>query len=304
MIRRHGRTLVVALAAALTLTACGGGDDPLAEEDSDADAGGGGGDGLIIGSANFPENVLLAEIYAAALSDAGVEVTTNLNIGNREAYMAGLEDGSIDLIPEYTGNLTLFLDEAAEATESAEVYAELQEALPETLTVLEMAEAEDKDSVVVTAETAQDLGLTTIADLAPHAPNLVLGGPPEWRDRFTGVPGLQEVYGLEFAEFKPLDAGSTLTVQALVNGQIDAGNIFSTDPAIAENEFVVLEDPENLFAAQNVVPLISTDAVTPEIEEALNAVSAGLTTENLTEMMVQVQDTEPADVAREFVDGL
>lgn len=304
MTRRHRTTTLVALTAALALSACGGGGDPLAEEDEAPDGGSGGGDTLVIGSANFPENVLLAEIYAAALGDAGVDVETNLNIGNREAYMAGLEDGSIDLIPEYTGNLALFLNEDAEATESEEVYAELQEALPENLTVLDMAEAEDKDSVVVTAETAEELGLTTIADLQPEAPNMVLGGPPEWRDRFTGVPGLQEVYGLEFSEFKPLDAGSTLTVQALVNGQIDAGNIFSTDPAIVENEFVVLEDPESLFAAQNVVPLISTDAVTPEIEEALNAVSAGLTTENLTDMMVQVQETDPAEVAREFVDGL
>lgn len=307
MIRRHRTTVLVALTAALALSACGGGGDPLAEDepqDGGSDGASAGGDTLVIGSANFPENVLLAEIYAAALGDAGVDVETNLNIGNREAYMAGLEDGSIDLIPEYTGNLTLFLNEDAEATASDEVYAELQEALPENLTVLDMAEAEDKDSVVVTAETAEKLGLTTIADLKPEAPNLVLGGPPEWRDRFTGVPGLQEVYGLEFSEFKPLDAGSTLTVQALVNGQIDAGNIFSTDPAIVENDFVVLEDNESLFAAQNVVPLISTDAVTSEIEEALNGVSAGLTTQNLTDMMVQVQDGDPAAVAREFVDGL
>lgn len=329
MTRRHGTTAAVLLAA-LALTACGGG-DPLAEDDAnqaegnggdggegggeDGNGNGGGTDGdgtdgggdageLTIGSANFPENVLLAEIYAAALEDAGVTVSTNLNIGNREAYMAGLEDGSIDLIPEYTGNLTLFLNEDAEATEVDEVYAELQDALPDNLTVLEMAEAEDKDSVVVREETANELELTTIGDLAPYASDLVLGGPPEWRDRFTGVPGLQEVYGLEFASFRPLDAGSTLTVDALNNEQIDVANIFSTDPAILENDFVMLEDNESLFAAQNVVPLITTDAVTPEIEEALNEVSANLTTENLTEMMVEVQDTDPGAVAREFVDGM
>lgn len=302
MIRRHRTTVLVALAAALTLSACGGGDDPL--EEGDDGEGSASSDALIIGSANFPENVLLAEIYAAALDDAGVEVSTRLNIGNREAYMTGLEDGSIHLIPEYTGNLALYLDEGVEATESDDVYAELQEVLPENLTVLDKAEAEDKDSVVVTAETAEEYDLTSIGDLAPHAPNMVLGGPSEWRDRFTGVPGLQEVYGLEFSEFKPLDAGSTLTVTALLNGQVDAANIFTTDPAIEENGFVVLEDPDHLFAAQNVVPLITTDQVTPEIEETLNAVSAALTTQNLMEMMVKVQDTEPADVAREFVDGM
>ncbi|USQ76567.1 ABC transporter substrate-binding protein [Ornithinimicrobium cryptoxanthini] len=298
---RRQTTLAALLASSLALTACGGG-DPL--EDGAPATGGGEGEALIIGSANFPENVLLAEIYAAALGDAGVEVTTRLNIGNREAYMAGLEDGSIQLIPEYTGNLTLYLDETAEATESDAVYAELQEALPDNLTVLDMAEAQDKDAVVVTADTAEEFDLVSISDLQPHAPNMVLGGPAEWRDRFTGVPGLLEVYGLEFSSFKPLDAGSTLTVEALKNGQIDAGNIFTTDPAIAQNDFVVLEDPESLFAAQNVVPLIATDALTSQIEEALNVVSAGLTTENLTEMMVQVQDTDPAQVAREFVDGL
>ncbi|HLS46143.1 MAG TPA: ABC transporter substrate-binding protein [Ornithinicoccus sp.] len=301
MNRRLSTTLAAALVSALALTACGGG-DPL-EDDASA-TGGAGGEGLIIGSANFPENVLLAEIYAAALSDAGVTVTKRLNIGNREAYMAGLEDGSIQLIPEYTGNLTLFLNEGAEATESDAVYAELQEALPENLTVLDMAEAQDKDAVVVTAETAEELDLVSIGDLQPHAPNMVLGGPPEWRDRYTGLPGLLEVYGLEFSSFKPLDAGSTLTVEALKNGQIDAGNIFTTDPAIAQNDFVALEDPESLFAAQNVVPLIATDAVTPEIEQVLNEISAALTTENLTEMMVQVQGADPAQVAREFVDSL
>src|SRR5690606_33924655 len=222
----------------------------------------------------------------------------------REAYMAGLEDGSIQLIPEYTGNLTLFLNEGAEATESDAVYAELQEALPENLTVLDMAEAQDKDAVVVTAETAEEFDLVSIGDLQPHAPNMVLGGPPEWRDRYTGLPGLLEVYGLEFSSFKPLDAGSTLTVEALKNGQIDAGNIFTTDPAIAQNDFVALEDPESLFAAQNVVPLIATDAVTPEIEQVLNEISAALTTENLPVMRVQVQGADPAQVAREFVDSL
>lgn len=304
MNRRHS-TVAVLLASGLALTACGGDSDPL-DEDNAATSGASneGADELIIGSANFPENVLLAEIYAAALGDAGVPVTTRLNIGNREAYMAGLEDGSINLIPEYSGALTLFLDEGAEATDSDEVYAELQDALPESLTVLDMAEAQDKDAVVVTADTAEEFDLVSIGDLEPHAPNMVLGGPPEWRDRFTGVPGLLEVYGLEFSSFKPLDAGSTLTVEALKNGQIDVGNIFTTDPAISLNDFVALEDPESLFAAQNVVPLISTSSVTPEVEETLNAVSAELTTENLTEMMVQVMDTDPADVAREFVDGL
>src|SRR5690606_781650 len=116
--------------------------------------------------------------------------------------------------------------------------------------------------------------------------------------------GLREVYGLEFAQFRSLSAGATLTVQSLVNGQVDVANIFTTDPAIEENDLVVLEDPESLFAAQNVVPLISSDKVNGTVEEALNEVSDALTTENLTEMMVQVvtEGQDPADVAREFLD--
>src|SRR5690606_35317256 len=167
--------------------------------------------------------------------------------------------------------------------------------------VLEPAEAEDKDTVVVTSETAEELGVTSIGDLAPHAPNMVLGGPPEFADRFTGVPGLEEVYGLEFASFRPLQAGSNLTVQALLNGQVDAANIFTTDPAIAENELVVLEDPENLFAAQNIVPVIRTDALNDTVEATLNEVSAALTTDALSELMSRVvtEGEDPAAVARD-----
>lgn len=279
-----------------------GGED-AAEESGEGSEGGG---SITVGSANFPENELLAEIYAAALSDAGVEVDTQLNIGSREAYIAGIEDGSIDVLPEYTGGLATYLNPEITVTSSEEVLADLQENLPDGLQVLEISEAEDKDSLVVTGETAEELGLTTIADLEPHAGDMTLGGPPEFETRPNGVDGLQEVYGLEFGSFRSLAAGANLTVQSLVNGQVDVANIFTTDPAVGENGFVVLEDPESLFAAQNVVPLIRADAVNDDVETALNEVSAALTTDNLTEMMVQVvtDGEDPQDVAREFVDGM
>jgi osmoprotectant transport system substrate-binding protein len=312
--------LALALVTGLALSACGGGDDPLDTADGNGadstgsddtgatgDAGAGGGAGSItVGSANFPGNVVLAEMYAAVLSDAGVDVDTRLNIGNRETYIGGIQDGSIDLIPEYTGALTLYLTGDQEAGDPEAVYEALQGALPESLTVLEPSDAEDKDAVVVTRETAEEYGLTSIADLEPVAGELVLGGPPEWEERFSGVPGLREVYGLEFSAFRPLAAGSNLTAQSLVNGQIDAANIFTTDPAIPENDFVVLEDPENLFVAQNVVPLIREDAVNDTVTEALNEFSASLTTEDLTAALSQVvvDGEDPADVAREYVDSL
>jgi osmoprotectant transport system substrate-binding protein len=118
------------------------------------------------------------------------------------------------------------------------------------------------------------------------------------------VVGLEEVYGLEFAEFKPLDAGGPLTVGALEDGTIDVGNVFSTDSAIETNDWVVLDDPENLYLSQNILPLIQSDAVTPEVEEALNGVSEALTTDNLTAALarVQVDKEDPVTVAEDFLE--
>ncbi|MCZ2810658.1 MULTISPECIES: glycine betaine ABC transporter substrate-binding protein [unclassified Modestobacter] len=138
----------------------------LAERGLDATGTQAAGTDLTIGSANFPENITLANIYAQALQAQGATVETQLNIGSREVYMPGLQDGSIDLIPEYTGVLLEYFDEEATAVSSEEVYAALPEALPENLTVLEQSEAQDKDAIVVTRETAEEYGLTSIADLA------------------------------------------------------------------------------------------------------------------------------------------
>ena len=148
-----------------------------------------------------------------------------------------------------------------------------------------MAEAEDKDAVVVTNETAEKYCLTTIGDLEDVAGDLTLGGPPEWKTRQTGVPGLKAKYGVVFGDFRELDAGGPLTLEALLNDQVDAGNIFSTDPNIAADELVALEDPESLFAAQNVVPLVRAEASDADVEEALNAVSAALSQQALLDLV-------------------
>ncbi len=297
----------IAVVAALGLAGCGGDSDPLV---ADTDAGSDSGSdtaALVVGSANFPENALLAEIYAGALSGAGVEATTRPNIGSRETYIPGLLDGSIDVFPEYTGVLRDYFAVESEtevtATEPAEVYEELQTVLPEELTVLEYSEAEDKDAVVVTQETADEYSLTTIGDLAPVAGDLALGGPPEWKTRSTGVPGLEQLYGVEFGDFIELDAGGPLTLRALLNGRVDAGNLFSTDPNIAAEDLVVLEDPEALFAAQNVVPLLRSDVVTDDVTAALEEVSAALDTETLGALVTRVviDKEDPEDVADDFL---
>jgi osmoprotectant transport system substrate-binding protein len=290
--------------ALVTVTACGSDEstDPFATGSASSSSAGGS-SSVTVGSADFPESVLLAEIYAGALEAKGVTVTKKLSIGSREAYIPALQDGSIDLIPEYTGVLAQYFNKDAKATDPEGVYKELEAALPENLTVLEKSAAEDKDSVVVTKATADDLGLKSIADLEGKSQDLVLGGPPEWKTRPTGVPGLKKVYNLEFKSFRPLDAGGPLSVQALKNGQVDAANIFSTDPSIPANDFVVLDDPKSLFAAQNVVPLATKAKVNPTIEGALNAVSAKLDTPTLTDLLAQVvtDKKDPDAVAGEFL---
>ena len=291
---------LTASAAMLGVAACGSTNDPLASGGSTSSANAG---TIVVGSANFPESALLAEIYAGALSAKGIKVDKKLNIGSREVYIPALQDGSIDLIPEYTGVLAQYFNKNAKATDAEGVYAELKAAVPPTLTVLEKSKAEDKDAVVVTKDTATKLKVKAIGDLQPYAKTLTLGGPPEWKTRPTGVPGLKKVYNLEFKAFRSLDAGGPLSVQALKNGQVDAANLFTTDPNIAANGFVILDDPKSLFAAQNVVPLITKSKVNDTITTALNAVSAKLDTATLGELVkeVVIDKKDAAVVAKEFL---
>lgn len=294
---------LAATAAMMTTAACGsGGDNPLSTGSSSS-SGSGGASSITVGSADFPESQLLAEIYAGALQAKGVTVNKKLNIGAREAYIPALQDGSIDLIPEYTGVLTQYFNKNAKATDSDGVYAELKAALPDKLEVLDKSAAEDKDAVVMTKKKADELGVKSIADLQGKAKDLVLGGPPEWKTRPTGVPGLKKVYGLEFKSFRALDAGGPLTVAALKNGQIQAGNLFTTDPNIAKNDFVVLDDAKHLFAAQNVVPLITKSKDDDTVSNALNAVSAKLDTETLAALLTEVvvDKKDASAVAKEFL---
>lgn len=299
----------LAAACALTLAACGGGGDPLSGggESSEGSAGGDAG-AVTIGSANFPESEIVANLYSIALQDAGVEVTEKFQIGSREAYIPALQDGSIDLIPDYTGNLLLFLDGEATATAAEDVDAALPDALAaEDLAMLTPAPAESKDAVVVTSETAQRWSLTTIEDLAAHNAETKFASNAEFAERPSGLPGLKALYGFEPVEFVAIaDGGGPATVAALVNGDVQAANIYTTTPAIAENDFVVLEDPESNFAAQNVVPVLSADTVTDQITEVLDAISAELTTQDLLELNGRVsgeEKLEPAAAAREWLES-
>ncbi|GHC94498.1 glycine/betaine ABC transporter substrate-binding protein [Nocardiopsis terrae] len=293
----HKKLALIGLPLVVLLSACGG-SDPFEE-----DGGGDGGSGaVVIGSADFPESSLLAELYGRAMAAEGVEVEYQLNIGSREVYYSQIESGNLSVFPEYNGATLAYLDEGAPTADSEETNALVEEALPAGLEILDSSSAENKDSVTVTREVADEYDLTTLADLADVADELVLGGPPEFETRHQGVEGLESVYGVEFAEFRSLEVA--LLTQALLDDDIQAANLFTTDPQIAVEDFVVLEDPENLFGAQNVTPLINSDQVDDTARDALNAVSAALTTEELTRLneRVVIQNENVADVAQEWLE--
>lgn len=282
--------------AALLLTGCGA-SDPYAEE-----GGGESGGAVVIGSADFAESTLLAEVYGRAMEAEGVEVEYQLGIGSREVYYSQIESGNLSVFPEYNGAILAYLDENAPTGSSEETNQRVTEALPEGLEILDSSSAENKDSVTVTSEVAEEHGLASLEDLAGVAGELTLGGPPEFETRQQGVVGLADVYGVEFGEFRSLEVA--LLTQALLDGDIQAANLFTTDPQITANDFVILEDPENLFGAQNVTPLVNGEQVDETARGALNAVSAALTTEALTQLneRVVIGNENAADVAQEWLE--
>ena len=298
--RARVAALSLTMVGALGLTACGGGGDPLASSSSSGEGGDAGG-GVVVGSADFSESILLAHIYAGALKADGINASTKTGIGSREVYLKALDEGSVDVMPEYTGGLALYYDKDFAETDPDKTYEALEDLLPEGTAVLEKSAAEDKDSIVVTRETAEGKSLKTMDDLSEVAGELTLGAPSEFKTRSQGIPGLKESYGIEFKTFRPLKAGQA-TSGALKNGQIDAANIFSTDPSIAANDFVVLEDTKKLFGSQNVVPLVRSD-VQEEVQSSLDEVSAKLTTDKLAELLkrTDIDKEDPDQVAADFL---
>jgi osmoprotectant transport system substrate-binding protein len=244
---------------------------------------------VVIGSANFPENEVLAEVYALALQAKGVKATTKLNIGAREVYYPQVEKGAITIIPEYNGTLlTVEADPTSTAKTTADVDAALAAKLPSTLTVLNAAPAQDSDSITVTQATAAKYTLKTIADLKPYAASMVLGAPPEFKTRSDGIAGLKATYGLTFKSFDPLDESGPITLAALTSGKVQAADVFTTTPQIVSDHLVSLTDPKFNFAAQNVIPLVYKPDLTPTITATLNAVDAKLTTAALLQLDVDV----------------
>ncbi|ANG86324.1 ABC transporter substrate-binding protein [Microbacterium aurantiacum] len=276
--------LAAALLTGVSLVAAGcASSDPLAPETEAPAAGGETSETIVIGSQAYYSNEIIAEIYAQALEAGGFDVSRDaFNSGQRDAYIPALESGEITLFPEYSGNLLQYFDPETEARTADEVYAALPDALPEGLSVLDQSTATDQDSYTVTAAFAEENGLVEIGDLADAAGPITLGGPPELAERPYGPTGLEEVYGVT-VEFSPT---ADTTFEALEANTIQVANIFTADPRIQTGDLVVLEDPEGLFLASNVVPVVSGEL--PEgAAEIINEVSAALTPEGLVALNVQ-----------------
>lgn len=269
---------------------------------------------IIVGSGNFTEHLILANMYADALEHAGFQVNrSKIGVGPREIYFPAMENGEIDVMPEYLGATYNFLfsrqsgeSEAPVLTEVEKLRAAVAELLMQQNTGLELLEsspAQNQDALAVTQETAQRFNLQTVSDLAPVAGQLVAGGPPEEETRRTGLQGLMDVYGITFKDFIVTDVGGPVTLEALKVGRIDVGRVSTTTGFIEAENLVVLEEDKPLIPAENVTPIVRAAVRTPVLEQALNAISRALTTDKLIELnkRVDIDKEDPADVAHDFL---
>jgi len=295
--RNKGRLALgaVVVGAALALSGCASG-DPL---DSGSDESGSASETITVGSQAYYSNEIIAEIYAQALENAGFTVERQFQIGQRDAYLPSLENGDVDLFPEYTGNLLQFYAPDTTATTSDDVYAELAEALPEGLTVLDQASATDQDSYNVTKEFADANNLASLEDLAAVTVPLTLGGNAELEERPYGPAGLLSVYGATVG----FSATGDTTVEDLLAGTVNIANVYSADPRIQTENLVTLEDPKGLFLASNVVPLVNAD-IADSIADVINAVQAKLTPEGLVALNVEstVDQKSSEDIAKKWLE--
>jgi osmoprotectant transport system substrate-binding protein len=253
---------------------------------------------IVVGSADFPESQIIAEIYAQALQTNGFDVGRRMGIGSRETYIPALKDHSIDLVPEYIGNLLLYFAPESQATMLDAVKSELRQRLPGDLSVLTPSPASDTDTVTVTSQTANSWNLKTIADLAAHSADVRFGAPAAFATRAAGLPGLRQKYGLDIrpGNFVAIDdGGGAVTVRALIEGKVNAADIFTTSPAVPQNRLVALEDPEHNFVAGNIVPLVNSMKKSDRLKDVLDAVSAKLTTSGVAILNATVSGNSGVD---------
>jgi osmoprotectant transport system substrate-binding protein len=291
------RARVAAIVAAAVLGSCGSG---MPGETSALDD-----RAITVASFNFPESVILGEIYAQALEGGGFAVKRQLGLGARELVEPSLERGLVEFVPEYSGSALEFLTaDSGQSTPNEDVTHErLTAAFAERgIAVLAPAPAQNRNGFAVTRATADRYGLETISDLAPLAGDLAFGGSHECPARPLCLAGLEETYRLEFGRFTPLDAGGPITVSALRAGTVDVALLFTTDGAIAENDFVLLVDDRGLQPAENVTPVVRAEVIESYgggFVRLVDSVSELLTTADLRELnaRVTVGGELPSEVA-------
>lgn len=299
-----------AILAASALAGCGStssksGGSPLAPQASSSS--------VVVGSDNFAESILLADIYGQALSAKGIKVSYKLNIGSREVTYNLVKSGAITLKPEYNGALLAYLDKTATQSSTSEVDAAITAHLASGLSILTPATAQDNDTLTLSKQEAASLGLTqgaTISDFVQKlgSKQITIGGSPEFQTRTQGVVGLEKTYGLKASQinYKTLDAGGPLTEKALTGGQADAGDLFTTDPTISQGGLLTLVDDKGIFGVQDVLPLIHTSSLSQTGVAALNAVDAKLDSATLLKLDtdVQVQKQDPLAVANTWLQSV
>ena len=254
-----------------------------------------------LASFDFPESEILGELYGQALRQHGFPVEPVVQLGAREVVAPALEQGKVDMVPEYLGSALNFLNDRdrVATADPGLTHARLEQAFaPRGVSVLAYAPAQDRNGFVVTGDLARARGLEKISDLAPMARQMVIGGPPECPQRPLCLEGLQDVYKLHFARFEAMPSRD-VTAAALETGEIDVGMIDTTHPSLLRPglDLVQLADDRRLQPADNVVPVLRReilDAYGPPLVRLLNLVSAQLTTAELTKLNLQVADGQPA----------
>ena len=252
-----------------------------------------------LASFDFPESETLAELYGLALTQHGFPVEQVVQLGAREVVAPALEQGKVDMVPEYQGSALNFLNDRdrVATADPGLTHARLEQAFaPRGVSVLAYAPAQDRNGFVVTGDLARRHGLEKLSDLAPLASQLSFGGPPECPQRPLCLKGLQDLYELRFARFEAMPSRA-VTAAALETGEIDVGMIETTDPHLIGTDLVQLEDDRRLQPAENVVPVVRRqvlDVYGPPLVRLCNAVSAQLTTTELTRLNLQVADGQPA----------
>ena len=291
------RRSLLAAGGLMALAACSSG-NPVGSSSSSA----GGGSTIVVASQQYYSNEIIAELYAQALENAGRTVDRQYQIGQREFYLPELESGSIDLIPEYGGNLLQYYDKSSTASDAEAIARALADALPSGLRVLDAAEASDQDSYTVTRATADEYSLGSIGDLGRIGGTVTVAANSEFATRPYGTDGVRAAYGVDITVLGVEDSGGPLTVKALTEGQAQAADIYTADPAVEQNDLVVLADPQNLILPQRVTPLVSS-RIDDAAAEAIGGVNARLTTDELRGLNRRstVDQRSSADIARDWL---